>query len=202
MVISGNFRRATREMSRRSARRRLTLRLMTIKVGDVPCRGGMVMYKFEIYGKESPDKITHYYWQLVAFGNDGEAIVAASRSFASRAEAESEVHALRRGAGRADVEDPGAHSLPREDLTTTFRLVPDVASLRVPTPEWHHFRIQESRLARRGDRAPVAGPDRPRLEHEAGPAPSDIDEPPAERGRPTATASAPRPRSGRTRRAT
>lgn len=160
------------------------------------------MYKFEIYGKESPDKLTHYYWQLVASGNDGEDIVAASRSLASRAEAESEVHALRRGACRADVEDPGAHSLPREDLTTTFRLVPDVASLRVPTPEWHHFRTQESRLARRGARAPAAGPDRPRLEHDAGPAPSDIDKPPAEQRRPTATASAPGPKSGRTRRAT
>ena len=160
------------------------------------------MYKFEIYGKESPDKTTYYYWQLVVSGNDGEDIVAVSRSFESRAEAESEVRALRRGAARADVEDPDAHSLPREDLTTTFRLVPDVASLRVPAPEWHHFSAQESRLARRGARAPAAGPDQPRLEHEAGPTLSDIDTPPAEKRRRTTTASAPRPKSGRTRRVT
>ncbi len=49
------------------------------------------MYKFEIYGKESPDKLTHYYWQLVASGNDGEDIVAASRSLASRAQGSGKV---------------------------------------------------------------------------------------------------------------
>jgi hypothetical protein len=170
--------------------------------------GGMVMYRFEIYGEESPDKVTHYYWRLVASGDDREDIVAQSRGFLSLAEAEFEMHALRCGARRAEVEDPQACSQSHEAQATTFRFVPDVTRLRVVTPRWHDLRTQESRLAQRDACAPAARPDRhnrehqPGAAHEPGPAHTETEKPPAQEGRRTTAASAPRTGRGRTRKAT
>lgn len=169
------------------------------------------MYRFEIYGEESPDKVTRYYWRLVASRDDGEDIVAQSRSFLSRAEAESEVRALRRGARRAEVEDPQACSQSQEaQAAATFRFVPDVTRLRVVTPGWHDLRVQEPRLARRDTSGPAARPDRRTREDEPGaahePRPARTEpgpgKPPVQEGRRTTAASAPRPGRGRTRKAT
>lgn len=109
--------------------------------GDLLCQWGMVMYRFEIYDEESPDSGIRYCWKLVSGRDD---VVAGSRGFGSRAEAESEVRAFRRGVSRARLEgEPPVRSPFPEPPEGIFRPVPDVTSLRVTEPAWDRRRYPE-----------------------------------------------------------
>jgi hypothetical protein len=90
----------------------------------------MVMYRFEIYSRESQGETFHY-WRLVASADDCEHVLTRSRSLNGRAYAEAEVRALQRGAGRARVEDLEAGSLCLDVRAGTFQPAASVVSSRV-----------------------------------------------------------------------
>ena len=122
----------------------------------------MAMYRFEIYSKKNEDKVTHYYWRLISSSEDQEDTVVQSRGFHSRAEAEDDAWVFRRGVRRARIEDPvtGSHH------GGTFRRVPNVATLRVISPEWHTAHEAEHNREARAGHEPEA---RPRREAETKP---------------------------------